>query len=78
MCSHTMRITIIGLPYSKVHGANMGPIWGRQGSGEPHVGPMNFAIWVVSNDSFRKLKLVSDICNALQNVRNYACVLPDM
>ena len=28
-------------PDSKVHGANMGPIWG------PHVGPMNFAIWEV-------------------------------
>ena len=25
----------------------MGPIWGRQGPGGPHVGPMNFAIWVV-------------------------------
>ena len=32
-------------PKSKVHGANMGPIWGRQDSGGPHVGPMNFAIW---------------------------------
>ena len=31
-------------PNSKVHGANMGPIWG-QDSGGPHVGPMNFAIW---------------------------------
>ena len=29
---------------SKVHGANMGPIWGRQDPGGPHVGPMNFAI----------------------------------
>ena len=24
----------------------MGPIWGRKGPGGPHVGPMNFAIWV--------------------------------
>ena len=32
-------------PDSKVHGANMGPIWGRQAPGGPHVGPMNFAIW---------------------------------
>ena len=30
---------------SKVHGANMGPIWGRQDPGGPHVGPMNLAIW---------------------------------
>ena len=34
-------------PDSKVHGANMGPIWGWQDPGGPHVGPMNFAIWVI-------------------------------
>ena len=33
-------------PDSKVHGANMGPIWGRQDPGGSHVGPMNFVIWV--------------------------------
>ena len=33
------------IPDSKVHGANMGPIWGRQDPGGPHVAPMNFAIW---------------------------------
>ena len=33
------------IPDSKVHGANMGPIWGRQDPGGPHVGPMNFAFW---------------------------------
>ena len=35
-------------PDSKVHGANMGLIWGRQDPGGPHVGPMNFAIWVLN------------------------------
>ena len=40
-------IMILAYPDSKVHGANMGPIWGRQDPGGPHVGPMNFAIWVV-------------------------------
>ena len=25
----------------------MGPIWGRQDPGGPHVGPMNFVIWIV-------------------------------
>ena len=39
---------IVGLnindPDSQVHGANVGPIWGLHASGEPHVGPMNFAI----------------------------------
>ena len=33
---------------SKVHGANMGPIWGRQDPGGPHVGSMNIAIWAVT------------------------------
>ena len=37
-------------PDSKVHGANMGPIWGRQGPGGPHVGHMNFAIWVAHHN----------------------------
>ena len=32
-------------PDSKVHGANMGPFWGRQDLGGSHVDPMNFAIW---------------------------------
>ena len=33
------------IPDSKVHGANMGPTWGRQNTGGPRVGPMNLAIW---------------------------------
>ena len=32
-------------PESKVLGANMGPIWGRQDPGGPHVGLINLAIW---------------------------------
>ena len=38
-------------PDSKVHGANMGPIWGRQDPGGPHVGPTNFAIWGLSSQT---------------------------
>ena len=38
-------------PDYKVHGANMGPTWGRQDPGWPHVGPMNVAI---SERSLRK------------------------
>ena len=55
MCSVEMRkiriwwtifpVLIWRIPDSKVHGANMGPILGRQDPGRPHVGPMNFAIW---------------------------------
>ena len=40
-----MDYTLKGPPDSKVHGANIGPIWGRQDPGGPHVGPMDFAIW---------------------------------
>ena len=40
-------------PDSKVHAANMGPIWGRQVPGGSHVGPMNFAIWVVIHIRFQ-------------------------
>ena len=32
-------------PDSKVHGANMGPSWGRQDPDGPHVGSIDFAIW---------------------------------
>ena len=31
-------------PDSKFHGANMGPILGRQDPGGPRIGPMNLAI----------------------------------
>ena len=31
----------------RVHGAGMGSIWGRQDPCGPHVGPMNFAIWII-------------------------------
>ena len=35
------------IPDSKVHVTNMGPIWGRQDPGGPHVGLMNIASWDV-------------------------------
>ena len=40
----TFKHSQISYPDSKVHGANMEPIWGRQDPDGPHVGPMNFAI----------------------------------
>ena len=32
-------------PDNKVHGAYMGPTWGQQDPGGPHVGPMILSIW---------------------------------
>ena len=39
-------------PDSNVHGAKMGPNWGRQDLGGSHVGPMNFATWVVAFNQY--------------------------
>ena len=35
-------------PDSKVHGANMGPTWGRQDPGGPHDSHVNLAIWLTN------------------------------
>ena len=50
------QLVKITFPDSKVHGANMGPIWGRQGPGGPMLTPWNLlsglikshAIWDTS------------------------------
>ena len=34
-------------PDNKVHRADMGPTWGRQDPGRPHIGHMNLALWAV-------------------------------
>ena len=54
-------------PDSKVHGDNMGPIWGRQDPGGPHVGPMNFATWEAFYDT--------NICRNLLIETNATCFL---
>ena len=38
---------LIYFPDSKVYVADMGPTWGPQDPGGPHVGPINLAIWVI-------------------------------
>ena len=40
----TLRYWECTVPDSKVHGANMWPIWVLSAPDEPHVGPMNLAI----------------------------------
>ena len=49
----------IHTPNSKVHGANMGPIWGLQDPGRPHVGPMNFTI---SDNMWRNQIQIQSCC----------------
>ena len=49
-------------PDSKVHGANMGPIWGRQDPGGPHGGPMNLALWDSSSCSKQFDSCYSCLC----------------
>ena len=78
-------------PDSKVCGANMVPIWGRQDPGGPHVGLMNLAIWVVLTSIkhlfVRCIILYSSnisIFNYMisridrQCHRNYSCLILDM
>ena len=52
-------------PDSKIHGANMGPILGRQDPGGPHVGPMNLDIrdctMLRNNEEWYTICVVSDI-----------------
>ena len=51
--THTHKHTHTHTPGSKVHGTNMGPTWGRQDPGGPHVGPMSLlAIWAVKEIFF--------------------------
>ena len=57
---------------SKVHGANMVPIWGRQDPGGPHVSPMNFAIWVVASCDDVTVTL---IYNEIQSPRGQHSIL---
>ena len=65
----TTMISQRNFPDSMVHGASMGPTWGRQDPGGPHVGPMNFAIWVINHSVFipvSTIKHVSKYSNTLQ------------
>ena len=42
---YASALQIVQFTHSKVHGANMGPTWGRQDPGGLHVGLMN--LWVI-------------------------------
>ena len=53
-CGYVDRRLLLGLLLPSCHlaaivgaipWANMGPIWGQQDPGGPHIGPMNLAIW---------------------------------
>ena len=49
-------------PDSKVHGTNMGPIWGRQDPVGPHVSPMNFAFWACLRHQVQIVIIVQHMC----------------
>ena len=57
------------VPDSKVHGTHMGPTWGRQDPGGPHVGPMNLAIWggSIANDINQQFREYAQICMEVLN-----------
>ena len=63
-------------PDSKVNGANMGPIWGQQDPGGPHVSPMNFAIWVYAPILWNLIILNS--CSIIAKscvIKQYWCIM---
>ena len=61
------------VPDSKVHGANMGPIWGRLDPGGPHVGPMNLLFGVLSTDDQYSCKLKTKCLSKFINLKKYIC-----
>ena len=50
-------------PDSKIHGANMGHIWGRQDPGGPHVGPIN--CWEATNSFVTNSIPVMNMCRII-------------
>ena len=48
----------------------MGPIWGRQDPGGPHVGPMNLAIW----DCFKCYLITGIMCWLLQKCNSFIMI----
>ena len=64
------RTDMTGNPESKIHGTNMGPTWGRQDPGGPHVGPMNVG---PLNLLSRKVFLCGN--NVVMVVCQFACVI---
>ena len=53
---HAVKDITRGYPDSKVHGANMGPIWGQQDPDGTHVDPMKFAIWETNQNYTTKYR----------------------
>ena len=51
--THIESYWVNNYPESEIHGANMGPTWGRQDPGGPHAGAMIFAIWVYTWNSLK-------------------------
>ena len=52
----------------------MGPIWGRQDLGGPHVCPMNFAIWVYMLQNIDMIYFVDKLSPSYRNDRTYMAI----
>ena len=58
LIDETLSVEVKIYPDSKVHGAYMGPTWGRQDPGGHHVYPTNLAIWVIIIEKFLLIYLL--------------------
>ena len=62
---------------SKVHGANIGPIWGRQDPGGPMLAPMNLAIWaILRNDRKCKYAFIFIKINTARGIKEFIWIIP--
>ena len=70
LCPRSIYFLVVGVPDSKVLGANMGPTWVLSAPNGPHVGPMNLdirggysrevAVWYWLHDGTCRLAFTSD------------------
>ena len=69
-------VLVLNTPESKIHGANLGPNWGRQDPGGPHVGPMNFAIWDCRHCADYRVRYESESLLSAINQLNMFSLIP--
>ena len=65
-------------PDSKVHGANLGPTWGRQDPVGPHVGHVNLAIWECAPCSLWSGAIWHAVCRPLLGYPVVLCKSPKL
>ena len=74
-CNYWPMFYLPSHPDSKVCGTNMGPTWGCQGPGGPHIGPINLAIWDPMKTTWEVGTWVGYQISSKTVGCNYSCML---